>query len=270
MKFARRSILSLIAISVVIMMALAGGIGAAPEFQADVVATEDIYVVRSSPNTVYDNGLLYLQQNLTGTFEADKVTLLKFDLSGIAFPIAKARLNLGVVSGRIGGGTGCPTSVALPEIHVYDASNTWTETSTWTSIGGFDLRGSLRADLDETAYSVPVHLHWTDDGTDVNDTLAAYLELRRNAADHTASLWIQPVGTGNGQMVFGDHEATASTLCVGADLVPTLQLADASDPLTVTMATSSAETVTWPLYAGLGAVALVVMAGLAVSRRRMA
>ncbi len=45
---------------------------------------------------------------------------------------------------------------------------------------------------------------------------------------------------------------------------------EGTKPNAVTVATSSAETVTWPLYAGLGAVALVVIAGLAVSRRRTA
>jgi LPXTG-motif cell wall-anchored protein len=36
------------------------------------------------------------------------------------------------------------------------------------------------------------------------------------------------------------------------------------------MTTTTAERITWPLYAGLGALALVAVAGVVVSRRRAA
>jgi len=45
---------------------------------------------------------------------------------------------------------------------------------------------------------------------------------------------------------------------------------EGTKPTAVDLATTSAERVTWPMYAGLGALAVVLVAGLAVSRRRTA
>lgn len=45
---------------------------------------------------------------------------------------------------------------------------------------------------------------------------------------------------------------------------------EGTKPTAVDLATTSAERVTWPMYAGLGALAVVLAAGLAISRRRTA
>lgn len=51
---------------------------------------------------------------------------------------------------------------------------------------------------------------------------------------------------------------------------PVLNIKGTSEPNAVSMSSASAERTSWPLYAGLAAVALVVVAGVMMSRRRTA
>lgn len=84
----RKHLLSLAIVMLALALLLTTAVGAAPANQATVIAIQDTYINRASPGSTYDNGLLFLQQNLT-SFETDKVALIKFDLSAVSFPITK-------------------------------------------------------------------------------------------------------------------------------------------------------------------------------------
>lgn len=144
-------------------------------------------------------------------------------------------------------------------------------------------RGALLATVDGGTTAVPfpgthsvspAYNHWTD--TTFADGLVQYVEAQRGI-DGVVTLWVEQVGYDGTMLVGGATPTAINGVCgsgVGGYLIgaPALQLADEVQPLSVTMAgsPSATSTPTWPLYAGLGTVALVVIAGLAVSRRRTA
>jgi hypothetical protein len=90
--------------------------------------------------------------------------------------------------------------------------------------------------------------------------LASFLTAQING-DNFASFALRITGctAGAPQIAFGSAE--------NAGNAPNLQL---SSPTAVSMTNTAAERVSWPLYAGLSAVALFVVAGLMISRRRTA
>jgi hypothetical protein len=105
-----------------------------------------------------------------------------------------------------------------------------------------------------------------------------YLETERNN-DGVVTLWVEQTLLGIGSiLVGGANPGLINGVCgsgaVGGYLIgpPVLQLADQSQPLAVTMSTFRAvdPAVNWPLTVGLGALAAIVVGGLAVSRRRAA
>lgn len=142
-------------------------------------------------------------------------------------------------------------------IGLYQASDEWTEASTYATT---PLPGAL---LDTKPFL-------TTNGASLtfsSDALLSYVQAQADG-DNVLSLAVKLVTPGTCptsavSLVFDSSEDSAG-------VAPSLDVRTAPPPNAVSVATSSAETVTWPLYAGLGAVALVVIAGLAVSRRRTA
>lgn len=261
----RKYLLGLTIIMLVLTLLLATATSAAPANQATITAIEDTYINRTEPDTSYNGDMLFLQQNLSGDFETDKVALIKFDLSGITFPITKVRLNLAVVNGP--SNLGCANSHQASHIYVYAAGDGWNESSTWNSVGGLALQGTLKDDIDGP-YTPPTILRWTDeDGLATG--LATYLEQERNTSNHIASLWIQIGGNGNKQVVFEDRELSGSSVCAGVALAPTLQLADSVQPLAVNMSSfaAAASRPMWPLAV---LAVIVIVGGVTIYRRRAA
>jgi hypothetical protein len=113
------------------------------------------------------------------------------------------------------------------------------------------------------------HAYWTDDE---NGLFAQYVERSRTTRGGVVSLWLEiATGSGTTSVNIENSEGVGQTNnCAGANLRPSLQIADSGQPLAVDMSNASAERVSWPLYAGLGALGLIVVAGVAVTRRKTA
>jgi len=230
---------------------------AAPDDQSVLTPTIDTYIDASRPDQNLDSGtaeggLLFLN---FGT-DPGQIILLQFDLSGVPHTIDEARLNMSAIDDS----TVCfLTYDAVPEINVYGTLTDFSSGVTWNTAPAI---GSLLDDMDENPLSG--HAHWTDLGA---DSLASYLEAER-LGDGTASLWIELPGSFGDQVIFSDQENVG--ICTGGDLVPTLQLADSTGPLAVSLSDFGAsQSNLFILWVGLG-VMLVAIAALLIYRRRTA
>ncbi len=97
---------------------------------------------------------------------------------------------------------------------------------------------------------------------DFFNSQSTFVTVPTGAHDGVASLGMKISSCGTSATVrFGTRENANP---------PQLHLRTAAPPNAVDVSSASAERTSWPLYAGLGAVALIVVAGLAISRRRTA
>jgi hypothetical protein len=110
----------------------------------------------------------------------------------------------------------------------------------YNDIGVTVTQGALLDDLDENPlapgppFGPPGHAHFTDDVG--GGTFASFLEAERTTGDFTAGLWLEVITLD--QVWFDDDEGTGATFgCAGADLLPTLQLAEAGSPTAVNLQT---------------------------------
>lgn len=97
-----------------------------------------------------------------------------------------------------------------------------------------------------------------------HDGLRAYIQSQAGGVVTLALSFSADCNGINSQMAFYSQRYTTT---------PAYQphlIVDGTKPNAVDLTTTSAERVTWPLYAGLGALAVVLAAGLAISRRRTA
>jgi len=235
-------------------------IEAAPETTSTITSTDAVYVDPGQPTSNVNNGLIFISGN--GAGGTSNIGLLKFNLSSVGYTINKARLNLAIVSDQATCGF---TSDASVSVNIYQVDNTtWTETgvtyNTKPTRGNFIMSATVGT-------TVPSHLAFSDTG---GGNLSSYLETERSVGagnDGIAGIWIETTAGAN-QVVFEDDEGTGATAgCSGANLVPTLQLADSADPLAITLASLTANRPSTPLaryilftaMIGLAAVALVWM-----------
>jgi hypothetical protein len=255
---------------------LSGPAKAIPLTETLLPVAEDVYIHRVSPNDNWDNQLLLLQY---GFGQPDTVILLKFNLSTVAFPIAKAKLGMVMISDP----STCfvTPNGTIPEINVYSVTNNgWAQgTVTYNTA---PPRGSFLDDMDQTSIgaSTSREYTWTDNGT---NTLASFLHGRQTATfggtgDGIASLWLE-IGSGAGtasSVTFADAAGVAfCDFGTGRKYVPTLRLADASNPdlptaVTLTTFRSSDPALNWPLAAGVIALVGLAVAGGVLLRRRVA
>ena len=159
----------------------------------------------------------------------------------------------------LGGICGNPAAVNIAVFPVTD--NTWVEgTLVWP---GPSASGGALTSL--TTTTTPGRQNTLSD-----TTLGAWLESQRAGGQATLRLEITTVSISD--FVFDDREQAGKGFgcAVSPGDVTQPQLTVSSTPTAVTMSTFRAAdpAVNWPLIVGLGALATVLIGGLAVSRRR--
>ena len=177
-----------------------------------------------------------------------RVSFVKWDVTAVNQAVGSASMTFGVQSVSLGNALAGNQQVVL-----YATTDGWTETT---------VNWSNQPALGAVLQSVVVPS--TGGGTVVFNSpeLAAYVQQEANG-DNTASFALALTGSCGESTVTLRLFSKDST--VGPD--PTLQILG---PTAVEMTQTSAERVSWPLYAGLAAVALFVVAGVMISRRRTA
>ncbi|MEZ4512307.1 MAG: DNRLRE domain-containing protein [Chloroflexota bacterium] len=256
-------------IALLFLFLSAATVGADFQAASTISSTDSVYIDPGNGAANLNNGLLFITSN--GVGGASQVTLIKFNLNTIPYSINKARLTLAVLNG--GGGCDGISSDAVSEINVYAVDDTtWTEGA--VTFNTKPTRGVLLTDLDQATLPVPGKAYFTDDPTAVppdNGTFASYLETERSGgtgSNGIAGLWVE-VNVGLNQVFFEDDESTgASANCTGANLVPTLQLADSSSPLAIDLANSNVSSVEPNIFMWIGLVLLLVASSLFVIARR--
>jgi hypothetical protein len=251
--------------TILVLITLASSIQAAPQTAVSLQPTDDAYADIAYPTTNFDGGALNVAlSNNPAPPPATTVTkrvFLKFSLSGVGFSIVQARLSLSALSGTACGGPPDAVNVAVYSV----ADDSWTETGlNWNNQ---PATGSLLATLDEGVLGGSGYHHWTDTGT---GSLAAWLRSQQGGGDNVATLALEITGAGaTTGAFFEDREGTGGSLgCPGGGKLPTLQLADTTGPLVVTLSAfrATAGSANWLAW---GAVGLLVVAasGLALRQR---
>lgn len=263
-----------LALFVVLMLSLlvvfVQPIAAAPTAGIEMVASEDAYLYRTFPTDTFNGAALTLEYQPTPGPGNVRVVLLKFE--GITLPttIVEARLNLFATDcfGNL------PFNTERVDVYAVD-NDFWSEgTVTWTSFNSPENinRGAFLLSTDEVPPVVETYNHWTDldDGA---DPLADFIEAQNVATggDGTATLWLEIGGaTGNTQLSFMDTEDAGGFCGAAGGNPPTLQFADSTGPLAVTLSDfNTSQPNLTILWVGLG-VMLVAIAALLIYRRRTA
>jgi hypothetical protein len=189
--------------------------------------------------------------DINGNCVDTRTTYLKFSLVTVA--PGQALLPTSQLVLTRSGAVGSSYTVGL-----YETTNVWSESSDRT---GFPPVGNLIG----SAVAFP-----TSNGATVTFTgqaLATYVQAANVAPDDAVSFAVRLVSTGpcasgvQSLVLYSQDQSNAL-------LAPSLSLFPTAVTLSTFHATDPA--VNWPLIAGLGALAAVVIGGLAVSRRRAA
>ncbi len=187
---------------------------------------------------------------------------MKWDLTEVAdkTQIGYAKLTLYVESIDTPAGPTLPAGVQLSLYEIADAGDGWVETS--INSGNAPALGALIE-----SQSVPAVGQLVVFGS---ANLLNYLKTQTNNIASFGIALTAPAGTSCGELDavvrFYSRDAT-----VADAQKPYLELRTDAPPNSVTLTDSSAQqTNSLPLYAGLGALALIAVAGVGVSRRRMA
>lgn len=262
MKARRLTLVLLIGLISTVLLGSSGLALAAPAATREAPVTSDFSCPVSSGACTSvgsdTSSSLRLQASLG---EATYAGILRFNVSGAS--ITAARLNL-----AYGYAGSCLAENV--NIQVYSTTDDSNSPQRGTLLASIDGGTATVPSPDPHAVS-PAYQAWTD--TTPADGLVKYLEDQR-VADGVATLWVQETAS-TGSVFFassnGGFDATCGTGAGGAYAlgVPVLQLTD-TPPLAVDVSSASAQSTSWPLYAGLGAVALFVVAGVVISRRRTA
>lgn len=259
----------------IIALAVAS-VGAAPLNQATFPASEDVTLDSGVAGTNRNAFPLQLANSSgPGGETATRVVLLKFNvganpLSG--FSVAKARLNMATI------GLPCGAAASNVIVNIYGTTvSDWSETTaTWNSVAGVATSIRQATPLLKASDSVMPstgHAYWTDAS---NGNLAQYVENARVNNGGVVSLWLEIlVPSGISNVTMENRVLVGQTNnCAGGGLAPSLQIASADQPLAVTMstfgATSDRSVANWPLYIGLGALAVLAAVGALLYRRRAA
>lgn len=241
---------SLITLTALLILASLVGVASA----APLGPTADAYVRSTSTGTNYGNDVyLSLYTNGSGCNTQDYF-FMKFDLSGVSQTVASATLTLttGATPSSVVAGQ---TKVSLYRV----ADDSWTEAG--LTYGNAPTVGTeiLPAKDAPTANNQVVEFG----GAVGASELAAYFDQEAKG-DHVASIAVKLTGvcntTATGVRFASKENATVANRPAAALYSTTA----------VTLSESSAATVTWPLYAGLAAAALLVVAGVTITRRRTA
>jgi hypothetical protein len=209
------------------------------------VPIADTYTNINAADTAYgtETQLWATLSGNNGICTTTRITYLQWDLSNLA------GTSLGSASIQLTrtGGTSNPQNYT---VGLYEVGNGWTETSTWNT-------------APQPTTLIESKPFPTANGEKVTFNSTAFVDSLQGKLGGTASYAIQFVQPGGCSstvsVIFGSRESGANAPALAA-----------ATPTAVEVSTASAERSSWPLYAGLGAVALVVIAGVMISRRRTA
>ncbi len=239
-------------LSLLVLVTCVVSLVAAPSaFAADWIPIEDAW---GSATTSGNGNSLYVVSGGGGSgCVASATSYLKFDLGTVDRAIESATLNLKVTYVSWGSG-----AVTLSLMSVTDDS--WTETSVRVDnpVVIEELASKSWAAGAKPAVGDVVTLQSV---VGADERLIDFLNEQVNddlTKLATLALRITSCATGSYEVDFGSSEN------VGKEPAMTLE-----GPLAVNVSVASAQPVTsWPLYAGLAAVALLAVAGVGLSRRR--
>jgi len=273
-----KPLLSFLSLFLIGALLLASPLGtstrAAPQAEALVKATEDVYIdgsTAASSLTNWDGGALFAANSVGSS---NQIILLKFtDLKTIGVTVTKAKLAMAIVKGCNLAPIGIDSGIDVYAIN----DDSWSEgTVVWSSsptppLTAPPARGAHLASSDQTTITATNNeVTWTDNT--VADGLAQFLAAEQ-AGDGIASLWVEISTTDSAaaQIVFEDTERGGFNAdCAGAGIiVPTLRLADSDLPTAVTVRSfRAAGGAGIPLiWAGL-VLPLAAAVGLVLYRRR--
>ncbi len=224
--------LVIIFVAALVLMAggtsLARGLATAPMDAVTLPAAQDSYTDINAPTTNLNGGLLNVSNSLSAPGDPDvttKYAFLEFDLSGVAFEIKSAKLNLAALT--------CGGQVAVDEVNVavYGVDNApandWAEaTITWdTQPDVYTDTVLITLDTGAITADSAQWVTWTDGS---GGALSSWLETQRLANDHSATLVLAVENSDNpglADVFFEDSEGTGAAYgCADSLGTPTLTL----------------------------------------------
>lgn len=215
--------------------------------------TADVFV-RSTDTTQSFNGQGLSLFGSTAACNKTDWTYLQWDLTGISSTIGRALLTLHV--------TAVNSVLSSTTISLYETTDFYKGTAVpWTEAGLLSNNAPDAGTLIESISAPATTGGTVSFGSGAGaSSLSTYLDGQR-ASDGKASVVMLVTGTCSQgtRLGFGDRENATSTLRPGLELF---------SPTAVEMSKADAVQASWPLYAGLGAVALFVVAGIVITRRR--
>lgn len=196
---------------------------AAPANSATLTAVQDSYTDRNIPAANFDGGLLNAANSSGGPEDPDLITkyvFVEFDLSGVAFPINSATLELSTLTC---GGTLFSDDV---DVAVYGVDNSvnWSESGlVWNNQPAPSTGVLIGLDAGAIPAGTAQTVSWTDGN---KGAFAAWLETQRAANDGRATLALAIDNSGNpglADVFFEDSEGSgAAAGCTDAGAAPAL------------------------------------------------
>lgn len=220
--------------------------------------TQDAWVGKADPGTVTNDVNLWVRAS-TVSCTPDRVTYLQWDLSNLT----SSQIGYAALTMRVNGVTGdfsIPRNVTLYRL----LDDNWTETNvTWNLVNPGETPGA-GPNLGAAIQTIPV----SGAGMITFDSanLLSYFKEKAGGKISFALEMTDNCTAGSTGVRFDSAEPSTG----GSE--PSLDLRTAGPPPNVVEVStvSAQQNSSWPLYAGLGAVALFVVAGVVVSRRRTA
>lgn len=215
------------------------------------VLTDDAYVRGTSPGTNYGQDIYLSLYGSTAACNLTDWSFIKFDLNGVTGEIGRATVTLTVAAN--------PSSIQPgTTVTLYQVSDGWDEGS--ITAGTAPALGTVIQTLPAPTGNGQMLTFGDAVGS---SALSDYLATQAGG-DKVASMALALTGTCGAQSSAVRFASSENTTVA----VPTLNL---YTPNSVTLTGSSAQqTNSLPLYAGLGALALVAAIGVGLSRRRTA
>lgn len=221
---------------------------AAVSAQASGPPEADAWVDINAPTSVANTINLWIRGSTTACTVTNR-TYMRWNLATIPEGITISDATLTLTANALSGDFTTPRGVTVYQV----AGDAWDEnTLIWNNAPAV---GAAIATVNVTATGPVVFS---------GPALASYLDSQAKG-DNLATLALQMTGdctAGSSGVRFDSAETTTGA-------VPNLVMR--SSPTAVNMSSASAQrAASWPLYAGLGAVALFVVVGVMISRRKMA
>jgi hypothetical protein len=223
-------------------VAAAGTGPAAVDNYTNLNASETAYG-QTDPNNLW----ITLSNTPGGACTVTRITNLQWNVDDLA---GRSVGSASITLTRNGGTSNAPGYV----VGLYELADNWTDASNWNT-------------TPQPGAQIETKPFPASNGATVvfnSAALATYLQNQING-DGIASFAVRLVSNS------GSCSATVSAVFNSSSMTSGRPTLAAATPNAVEVSTASAETATsWPLYAGLAAVALFVVAGVVISKRRTA